>query len=231
MALSAMSKAYQAKVNEVGQEYLRAGVMTRAWFFRGWTRTEMPRLHSVSIAKPDQGSEVFLDLTARTYREKAQAPQAGPAVETYVVSAADEVQISLTAAPEVKSLGTTVLAGVAARGYRTAATFSVSAALGLCLSGSHVMSEVEYVAVDVPDPQAGSGPAPEGSQLVRETCYPTTAASRHEPGRLVLFRSTAVTRGVVYSDFVSVLERGNLRPVHESDVSEFSIPPDFKRVP
>jgi hypothetical protein len=69
IAVGAAAKAYTAKVTEVGQAYLRAGSMTHEWFYRGWHRTEAPALRGVTISKPDQGLEIWIDQAARTYHE------------------------------------------------------------------------------------------------------------------------------------------------------------------
>jgi hypothetical protein len=226
MALGAATSAYQAKVTAVGQAYLNAGVMMRFAFYRGWTRADMPRLQSATIAKPDQGLDISLDLSRRTYRVKhTQAQSAGE--DTYVVSTADNVVVAFSSAPTSVALPPLVLAGFTSRGYQTDATFSLSAPLGYCSTGSHVLREVEFVA-DAPDPQYPAGAALDGSHLAREACLPTSGASHREPGRLVLFRSMTLSGGGLYGDIVTVVERGNLRPVTAADAAMFSAPPDFK---
>jgi hypothetical protein len=231
IALAAATNAYTARATAVGKAYLQAGSMTHAWFYRGWSRLESPAAHSILITKPDQGLEIWIDPTARTYHEKRRAAP-GRDDEVYTASAADDVRISFTGGsePTTQSSESAVLAGVEARGYRTNATFSVSGVLGFCSKGTHVLSELEYVA-DVPDPQATAGAALDGRALIREICMPTSSGAHREPGRLVLFRSISVTGGAPYGDWVSVLERGNLRPVGAADISLFSVPSEYKEVP
>ncbi|HEY2679140.1 MAG TPA: hypothetical protein VGI65_19385 [Steroidobacteraceae bacterium] len=231
IALGAATNAYTARATAVGKAYMQAGSMTHAWFYRGWTRLETPALHSVAITKPDQGLEIWLDPAARTYREKRKTVP-GQDAEVYSVSAADDVRISFDGgnAPMFKTMNEAVLEGLAVRGYRTDATFSVSGTLGFCSKGSHVLSEVEYVA-DVPDPQVATGPALGGSALAREVCLPTNSGSHREPGRLVLYRAISLTGGPPYGDLVSVLERANLRSVGAAESSLFSVPSEYKEVP
>jgi hypothetical protein len=93
IVVGAAAKAYTAKVTEVGQAYLRAGSMTHEWFYRGWRRTEAPALHAVTISKPDQGQEIWIDQAARTYREKHTVPTEG---EVYTVAASDDVRVSFS---------------------------------------------------------------------------------------------------------------------------------------
>jgi len=93
IVVGAAAKAYTAKVTEVGQAYLRAGSMTHEWFYRGWRRTEAPALHGVTISKPDQGQEIWIDQAARTYREKHTVATEG---EVYTVAASDDVRVSFS---------------------------------------------------------------------------------------------------------------------------------------
>jgi hypothetical protein len=221
-------KANQAQLSEVSQEHLNAGLMMHEWFHRDWTRTEVPALQSASITRPDLGVAYLLDLSKHTYREKRIASASSSSEDTYTVSAADDVMITFEKPPVHNPLGVMRLSGFAARGYRTEATFSLSSLLGWCSAGKHVLNEVEYV-TDLPDPQVFSGPALEGSKLVREACIPTSAGSHREPGRLVVFRSTAFTGGAAGQDFVSVLERGNLRADERIDASLFAVPTNFTK--
>jgi hypothetical protein len=229
LALGAANKAYQADVTAASQAYREAGILTHAWFYRQWSRIDTPAMKSAVIVRPDQGAEIYLDVAARTYR-RVQTETADKPAEVYVVSAADSVVFKFTSAPVFRPLEPMSFAGHPARGYRTDATFTVSAPLGFCSAGSHVLSEVEYVA-DVPDPQATGGTALAGSALAREACLPSAEGSHREPGRLVLFRILSVTNGPPYGDLANVLERGNLRTVDAKDASLFSAPPDFKEVP
>jgi hypothetical protein len=231
IALSAATKAYTAKVTEAGRAYLQAGSLTREWFYHGWRRTETPALHSVAISNAEQGLSIWIDQAARTYRETRAAPT-GAGGEVYAVSAADDVRVSFSngSAPMFRPLAAMSLDGYPARGYRTDAAFSLSGPLGFCSKGSHVLSEVEFVA-DLPDPQAATGAAIDGSALVREVCLPSSSGSHREPGRLVLYRSMSLTGAPPYGDLVSVLERSNIRPVHAEEMPEFSVPKEYKKVP
>ena len=225
IAAEAAMKANQAQLTEVSQEHLNAGILMREWFHRDWTRIEMPALQSASITRPDLGVAYFLDLAKHTYREKRIA--SGSSEDTYTVSAADDVMITFEKTPVHSPLGAMSLGGFAARGYRTEATFTLSSLLGWCSAGKHVLIEMEYV-TDLLDPQVPSGSALEGSKLVREACIPTGAGSHREPGRLVVFRSTAFSGGVG-QDFVTVLERGNLHTASRIDESLFAVPSNFTK--
>ena len=229
VALGAATKAYTAQVTEVGKAYLQAGSMTHEWFYRGWRRTEAPALHGVTISNREQGLEIYIDQAARTYRERHAAPADG---EVYTVAASDDVRVSFGGgnAPTFKPLDAMKLDGHTARGYQADAAFSLSGPLGFCSKGNHVLREVEYVS-DIPDPLMSTGPALEGSALVREVCMPTGGGSHREPGHLVLFRSMSITGGGVYGDLVAVLERGNLRAVRAEETILFSAPKEYKEVP
>lgn len=229
VAANVALKANQAQITEYSQELLNAGIMTHVWVHRDWTRIEIPALRSAAITRPDLGAAYFLDLAKHTYRETRTAVPASQNEETYVVSAADDVKITFDKSPVHTPLGVMTLGSFAARGFRTDATFTLSALIGWCSGGRHVLSEVEYV-TDLADPQASAGPPLEGSKWVREACMPTSAASYREPGRLVLFRSTAFTGEMAGADFVNVLERGNLRTSDRTDVSVFTVPANFTKV-
>jgi hypothetical protein len=220
------SAIYEAEATRVGKAYLDAGVQTRVWRSGQWTRVDYPRLRSATISKPEQGLEVVLNLAARTYREQRTKPQDN--VETYMVSAADEVQFHYNSAPTTRELGSSTIVGVPARGYQTEAAFTASRPIGRCTAGTHVLKELEYVAVDLTDPDpAETAPAPRSP--AREACLPSSAASHREPGRLVLFRATALSGNGPKGDMTYVLERGNLRSLTEADASQFSVPDTFTR--
>ena len=227
IAAEAALKANQAQLTAVSQEHLNAGILMREWFHRDWIRIEMPALHSATITRPDLGVAYLLDLSKHTYREKRIASATDASEDTYTVSAADDVVITFEKAPLLNPLAVMTLGGFASRGYQTEATFTLSGLLGWCSAGKHVLTEVEYV-TDFADPEVPSGSALEGSKLVREACIPTSAGSHREPGRLVVFRSAAFTGGVG-QDFVSVLERGNLRTTPHNDASLFAIPTNFSK--
>lgn len=229
VAANAALKANQAQVTEYSQELLNAGIMIHVWVHRDWTRIEMPASRSAAITRPDLGMAYYLDLTKHTYRETRTAIPASQNEETYVVSAADDVKITFDKPPVHTPLGVKTLGSLDARGYRTDATFTLSALIGWCSSGRHVVSELEYV-TDLADPQTSAGSSLEGSKWVREVCMPTNAASYREPGRLVLFRSNAFTGEIAGADFVNVLERGNLRTADRTDVSLFKVPANFTKV-
>jgi hypothetical protein len=229
IAANAALKANQARLTEVSQEYLNAGIMTHEWFHRDWARTEVPAFRRASITRPDLGAAYFLDLAKHTYRETHAASPASPSEETYTVSAADDVMITFVKAPVHRPLGVMTLGGIAARGFQTEATFTLPGLLGWCSSGRHGLVEVEYVS-DLTDPQAPSGSPLEGSQWVREACMPTSAGSHRVPGRLVVFRSTAFTGDGANDDFVNVLERGNVRTAEQYDTSLFAVPAGFTKV-
>ena len=228
IAAEAALKANQAQLTEVSQEHLNAGILMREWFHNDWIRIEMPALHTASITRPDLGLAYFLDLAKHTYREKRLASATGATEDTYTVSAADDVLINFEKSPVHSSVVVMTLGGFASRGYRTEATFTLSGLLGWCSAGKHVLVEVEYV-TDFPDSEVSSGSALEGSKVVREACLPTSAGSHREPGRLVVFRSTAFTGGAMGQDFVSVLERGNLRTAARIDASLFAVPTNFTK--
>jgi hypothetical protein len=229
VAANAALKANQAQVIEFSKELLNAGTLTHVRLHRDWTRIEMPALRSAAITRPDLGVAYFLDLEKHTYHEIRAAIPAGQNEETYSVSASDDVMITFDKAPVHTPLGVMTLGDLAARGYRTDATFTLSGLIGWCPSGRHIVVEVEYV-TDLADPQTSAGPSLEGSKWAREVCMPTNAASHREPGRLVLFRSTAFTGEIASADFVNVLERGNLRTADRNDVSLFRVPANFIKV-
>ena len=229
VAANAALKANQAQVIEFSQALLNAGVMTHVRIHRDWTRIEMPALHSAAITRPDLGMTYFLDLEKHTFHETRAAPPSAQNEETYQVSASVDVIITFDKAPAHSSLGVMTLGGLAARGYRTEASFALSGLIGWCSSGRHNLVEVEYV-TDLADPQTPAGPSFEGSKWAREVCMPTSAASHREPGRLVLFRSTAFTGEPASADFANVLERGNLRTADRTDVSLFRVPDNFTKV-
>ena len=224
MAAAATMQAYSAKANAVNDARMKAGNMMHAWFYRGWSRIDTPQ--NGFIQKPDQGLQVALNFSRRTYSETRVAPNAGPSLETYVIAQGPVADVTYSSAPAVKNLGAMTISGLPAHGYQTEATFALSAALGFCSSGNHVLSEIEYVA-DVPDPQATPGQPLEGDQVAREACRPTVSGSHREPGKFVVFRSTSLSAGGVFGEMVSVLERSNLRAVGAGDVAVFSPPPTF----
>jgi hypothetical protein len=224
MAAAATMTAYSAKATAVSEAQQRAGSILHAWFYRGWSRIDTSQ--SGFIVKPDQGVQIALNLAKRTYSETRLAPVAGPSVETYVISQGPAAQVTYSSAPALKTLGTMRIAGLAARGYQIDAAFALSAALGFCSSGSHVLSEVEYVA-DVPDPQATPGQPLGGDQVAREACSPTLAGSHRELGRLVVFRSTSLSGSGPSGDLVTVIERGNVRATGAADSAVFLPPPNF----
>jgi hypothetical protein len=227
MALQAVDKAYEASVTAVGHAYLSAGSLTRQIFYRGWSRVETPAQHGVVISRPDQGVQWTLDLTARAYRETRTADAQE---ETYVVSAADDVMVTVGGDLRVESLPPMTMAGVLARGYRSELAFALSAPLGFCSRGNHVLSEVEYVA-DAPDPQSPAREPLGAAALGREACAPAGGASHREPGRLVMYRFISITGGPPYGDTAMVLERGHLRAVQAADAALFEVPPGFKKAP
>lgn len=225
-AVSAAVKVNQAQVYEVSQEYLNAGIIAHHWFYRDWTRTEVPVLHAASIVRPDLGTQYRLDLAKRTYRE-TPSTTLDRSEDTYTVSAADDIAIDFEKAPVVSPIDVKTLSGMSARGYRTEATFSLSSLLGWCSKGRHAVVEIEYVA-DVADPQTPVGSPLIGSQWAREACMPASAKSHREPGHLVLFRSTAISGNATNPDFVNVLERGNFLSTPKND-SLFAVPIAFTK--
>jgi len=222
IAYATAAEAASKRMAALGREAAAAGMMQHAWFYDGWTRVDDGAASGL-IVKPDQGLRIALDLVKKTYRQMRIAPQPASTGETYVVSTDDAVTVLESAATE--SLGPATIAGWPARGYRMTATFTLSQATGYCMSGRHEFSEVEYVA-DLPDPESKLGPALPALQVVGEACQPKTLGSHREPGKLVLFRSTAITRGIG-GDFVGVLERGNIRALSPGDAAIFSVPPTF----
>ena len=225
-------EAYGAKVTAEGAAYQNAGALQHAAFYRGWSRVETAAMHSGIISKPDEGQQIFLDLARKTYRLQQAAPARGGNVDTYVVSSAvesgddDSARLTLQDGAKNDRLPTMIVNGTTARGYRTRATFTSAKAIGWCASGSHDLDEIEYVA-GTRDPQNTGGPALSTAQIAREACQPTTAGSHNEPGRLVVFRSTALTRSV-NGDIVIVTERANIHHLSLEDATLFAIPPGFR---
>lgn len=223
LAYAAAAQAAAKKMVALFRESANAGRTEHVWFYGGWTRVDDGVARGL-ILKPDQGLRIALDLTKKTYRQIRTDARPASSGETYVVST-DDVAATVLDSPATESLGSATIAGWPARGYRTTATFTFPQTSGLCASGRHELTEVEYVA-DLPDPESTLGPALSTSQIISEACQPKTPGSHREPGRLALFRSTAVTRGIA-GDFVYVLERGNIRALSAGDAAIFSVPPNF----
>ena len=228
IAANSAAKVNQAEISAGSQEYLNAGVMIHAWFYRDWSHTEVPALSAGSITRPDLGVTYSLDLAKHIYREKRIASPNSLSEDTYAVSATDDVIATFEKSPVHTPLGTMILGGLGARGYKTEATFTTSGLIGWCSAGRHVLVEIEYLA-DLADPQSRAAPALEGSKWARDACMPASAASRREPGRLVLFRSTAFSGQGPNEDFVNVLERGNVRTSQRMEAFLFTVPANFTR--
>jgi len=222
LAYAAAAGAASKKMAALNRETATAGTMLHVWFYGGWTRVDNGA--SGLILKPDEGLRIALDLAKKTYRQARADPHPVASGETYVVSA-DDVAATVLSSPATESLGSATIAGWPTRGYRTTATFTLPQTSGFCASGRHELTEVEYVA-DLPDPEAKLAPALTASEIIGEACHPKTPGSHREPGKLALFRSTAVTRGIA-GDFVSVVERGNVRALNAADAAIFSVPPSF----
>jgi hypothetical protein len=228
VAANAALKANQAEISAFTQQYLNAGIMTHISVHRDWTRIEVPVIGSASITRPDLGVTYFLDLAKHTYRETHTAAPTSQSEDNYTVSASDDVIVTFEKAPVQSPLSAMTLGGFVARGYKTEATFTLSGLIGWCSAGRHALTEVEYVA-DLADSQTPAGPPLEGSKWARDACLPASAGSHHEPGRLVIFRSTAFTGGGAIENFVNVLERGNIRTAERNDLSLFSVPTGFTK--
>jgi len=223
LAYGAALEAAETKFTALGRESTAAGRMVHVSFYGDWTRLDQGSVRAL-IVKPDQNVWIALDLVKKKYRQRRIGPHPAASGETYVVST-DDVAATVLESPATESLGSATIAGWPARGYRTTATFTLPQTSGLCARGRHELVEVEYVA-DLPDPESKLGPALSASQIVGEACGPKALGSHREPGRLVLFRSTALTGGLG-GDFVSVLERGNIHALNAADAAIFSVPPGF----
>ncbi|MBV9056689.1 MAG: hypothetical protein JO351_08640 [Candidatus Eremiobacteraeota bacterium] len=224
MAQMGAINAYQQQMKSAGAAYQKAGVLKHVWFYRGWSRADTGSY--AVIVKPQQGLQVFLNLANHSYRESQTPPTSGD-VATYSLDD-NPASVEYSAGPTITELAPLRVAGRRASGYRTDASFTLSATLGFCPPGRHEVHEVEYVA-DMRDPQSPK-PAPVAvDQFAQAACGAAAPGSHREAGRLMLFRSTDISAVSGAHNYVVVLERGNVRALGATDASVFSIPPNFTK--
>lgn len=229
-AANAQIHAQQAETQKEKDEFeqglairRRTGVLASFAFYRGWSRVALSPQYT-TIDKPDQGQTITLDNSEKTY----QIAVSSPASETYTVQSGAQTvaQPAILKDPVVSELPPTRISGLEARGYRTTGTITIPQGTFLCASGSHQVSETEYVS-DFPDPQYTAGTDSSTTEALVTACTFGSSVSHREPGRLVLYRVITVDEGTP-ATFTIALERGNVRTLDENKNDLFVPPADFK---
>ena len=224
MAAGAAANAAQQHAQEEQRAQSRAimaaGRRTGLAYYHGWTRTTAGQ--HATIVKPEQGLTISLDYGNNTYSVERD----DPAMATYTVDATPPPTATIVGTPSASTLAPASIDHRAVRGYRLSGSIETTQDLGFCNIGTHAIEITEYVS-DLPDPDNHIAKPPDPSSVLNSACQPTTTASSFEPGKLVLYRSTAI-RPSIAGDLILVTELGNLRTLTPQDLSTlFSTPPDF----
>ncbi|MDP9010966.1 MAG: hypothetical protein M3N91_20060 [Pseudomonadota bacterium] len=199
----------------------RTGVLAKFAYYQGWSRVELSP-GAVKIDQPDHGVTVTLDAASHTFTV-VRTPPIGE--DFTATSAGVRGTATLEGAPTVESLPEAQIEGIAARGYRTSGTITITRDSFLCAAGRHHVTETEFVA-DLSDPRYEAAQGAAGPQPLVTACLLGNTVSHREPGKLVLYRTVMVDDDTPAA-FGIALERGNIQPLTARDEAMFEPPQGY----
>ena len=199
----------------------RTGVLAKFAYYQGWSRVELTP-GAAKIDQPDRGVTVTLDASSHTFTA-VRTPPIGEAFTA--TSAGVRGTATLAGAPTLESLPEARIEGIAAHGYRTSGTITITRDSFLCAAGRHHVTETEFVA-DLPDPRYEAAQGAADAQPLVTACLLGNTVSHREPGKLVLYRTVMVDDDTPAA-FGIALERGNIQPLTARDEALFEPPQGY----
>ncbi len=237
----------------------QTGMPSTEYYWNGWERTDDPGQQSATITKPQQHQIIYLDLKNKTYRiedttvhpisftpppyERPQGQSGSPPPSPQPGTAKVKITVSTT------SLGTKVVGGQQADGYKYDFKIASTQATGSCTNGTFETAMIIWDS-RLPEPKLASvagpsmtkrppAPNPELGSF-KMGCKPTITARTHigtsQPSnRLAMWELVALNAGAQTSQgsasggFSTMIERGNVKTLSPADASLFEIPAGFTK--
>lgn len=236
----------------------QTGTPSTEYYWNGWERSDDPAAQTATITKPQQHQIIYLDLKNKTYRiedttvrpinetpppyERPQGSSGSPPPSPQPGTAKVKITISNT------SLGSKVVGGQQADGYKYDFKIASTQATGSCTNGT---LETAMVVWDsrIPEPKlatAATGPPIRKRPAVpnpelgafKMGCKPTITARTHvgtspPANRLAMWELVALNlgaqtnQGSASGGFSTMIERGNVKTLGPGDANLFEIPAGF----
>ena len=237
----------------------QTGMPSTEYFWNGWQRSDDPSAQTATITKPQLHQIIYLDLKNKTYRiedttlhqmtetpppyERPQGPSGAPPPSPQPGTA--KVKITATST----SLGSKVVGGQQADGYKYDFKITSTQATGSCTNGTFETAMIVWDS-HLPEPKLASvsgppirrRPAVPNPELgaFKMGCKPTVTARTHlgtspPSDKLAMWELVALNAGVQTSQgsggggFSTMIERGNVKTLGSGDASLFEIPAGFTK--
>ena len=237
----------------------QTGAPSTEYYWNGWQRSDDPSSQTATITKPQQHQVIYLDLKNKTYRiedtsvhpitetpppyERPQGPSGAPPPSPQPGTAKVKITASST------SLGSKVVGGQQADGYRYEFKIASTQATGSCTNGTFQTAMTvwdsrltEPKLASVAGPQVHRAPVAPNPELgsFKMGCKPTVTARTHlgptpPADRLAMWELVALNMGAQTSQgsasggFQTMIERGNVKTLGPGDASLFEIPAGFTK--
>jgi hypothetical protein len=220
------------------------------------SRVDDPATKRATIARPDRGQVIYLDLSAKTYRlvsgaaatallDPAQTPNS---VQTPVATGSagpEQSTVMMTLSRNEESIDGATIDGVATHGLKTIVTVTATSADSSCTTVDAKTTYVRYVDPSRDEPAAHNDFAAASNFLkamptskCRYTFAPgslTTPAPSTEDAHFALYTraDSELTVPSLAAPVKSTMlvERGNVRTLSDADLPLFEIPDGFKAAP
>ena len=237
----------------------QTGAPSTEYFWNGWQRSDDPSAQTATITKPQLHQIIYLDMKNKTYRiedttvhpitetpppyERPQGPSGTPPPSPQPGTA--KVKITATST----SLGSKVVGGQQADGYKYDFKITSTQATGSCTNGTFETAMIVWDS-RLPEPKLASvagppmrrrpvAPNPELGNF-KMGCKPTITARTHlgtspPSDRLAMWELVALNAGAQTSQgtaaggFSTMIERGNVKTLGSADASLFEIPAGFTK--
>jgi len=237
----------------------QTGMPSTEYYWNGWERADDPGTQTATITKPQQHQIILLDLKNKTYRiedttvhpmtftpppyERPQGPSGSPPPSPQPGTAKVKITVSTT------SLGSKVVGGQQADGYKFDFKIASTQATGSCTNGTFETAMIVWDS-RLPEPKLASvagppivrrppAPNPELGSF-KMGCKPTVTARTHigtspPSNRLAMWQLVALNAGAQTSQgsasggFQTMIERGNVKTLGPGDASLFEIPAGFTK--
>jgi hypothetical protein len=263
IAAQAQQMAMQRKMEKNLKELEgpNPGILTRYFFYRGWTRVETRTL--VLIVRPDRRQRIYINPVKKTYRIEDFAAGAALAAaqpdETIPPNPAkvDANVVTTDAEPAT-------IPGEAAIGFRSEATTTLAEGIDPCLDGTYKATQLEYfvqgaepLTGDIPDAQAFY------ALTLPRDCYIVLAPQHAGPTvpyqQMYVYRLVSIVRDAALAaqptpkpgkqseaanamqsmfggggpgaNYMRLSERGNIRQLTGADAPLFDVPEGYTQAP
>jgi hypothetical protein len=263
VAMQAQQRAMQQRMEKSVKELEspNPGILTRYFFYHGWTRIEMPTI--VLIVRPDRHQRIYLNPVKKTYRIEnvnlAASPAAAEPAETVPPNPAKVNANVVTTEAEPATI-----AGEAAAGYRSDATTTLTGGIDPCVDGTYKATQLEYFAHGA-EPLTGAIPVAQAfyTLTLPQDCYIVLTPQYTGPTvpyqQMYVYRLVSVVRDATLAaqptpkpgrqteeanlmqnmfggggpgaNYMRLSERGNIRHLSDADAPLFDIPAGYTQAP